>query len=284
MLESGEELEVEVLIKNISTNSYHFHLLRIIPFLENSQERNWVGTFTDIDAQKRIEKEKDEFLSIASHELKTPLTSIKAYLQLMDRKLDLANNAVAAGFLSKALGQAEKLSGLISDLLDISKLENGQLKIIYKVFNFEQMINEAVENIYQMRQDSNVEIIRQGDIIDFEFEGDQVRIEQVLINLLSNAIKYSPNSKSVIINTVLSDSCVTVNVIDSGIGIPLVKQTEIFKKFYRVEESSLKFQGLGVGLYICAEIIKKHNGTIGVISEEGNGSTFYFTLPLNKNK
>ena len=284
VLESGEELEVEVLIKNISTNSYHFHLLRIIPFLENSQERNWVGTFTDIDAQKRIEKEKDEFLSIASHELKTPLTSIKAYLQLMDRKLDLANNAVAAGFLSKALGQAEKLSGLISDLLDISKLENGQLKIIYKVFNFEQMINEAVENIYQMRQDSNVEIIRQGDIIDFEFEGDQVRIEQVLINFLSNAIKYSPNSKSVIINTVLSDSCVTVNVIDSGIGIPLVKQTEIFKKFYRVEESSLKFQGLGVGLYICAEIIKKHNGTIGVISEEGNGSTFYFTLPLNKNK
>jgi len=124
-------------------------------------------------------------------------------------------------------------------------------------------------------------IERQGDRIADAFLGDEIRIEQVLINYLTNAIKYAPNTDRIIVHTEKNDHQVKVSVTDFGIGIPEHKQKNIFGKFYRVEESSVRFQGLGIGLYICSEIIKQHNGTVGIQSELGQGSTFYFTLPLN---
>jgi len=110
---------------------------------------------------------------------------------------------------------------------------------------------------------------------------DKIRIEQVLINFLSNAIKYSPDNNQIFVTTFADEKEVRISVTDFGIGIPDFKQEYVFQKFYRVEESSLQFQGMGIGLYICSEIIKQHHGTIGVSSEPGEGSTFYFTLPLN---
>ncbi len=245
--------------------------------------KNWVGTFTDIDDQKKVEKEKDEFLSIASHELKTPLTSIKAYVQLLERKLKLDKESSEAGFVMKVQSQIEKLNTLITDLLDVSKIENGKLKINKKPVNLENLISNAIETILQTHDEQQVKIERHGTKPDILIPLDEIRIEQVLINFLTNAIKYSPNNNQVIVSTFVDEEAeeVRVNVTDFGIGIPDFKQDAVFKKFYRVEESSLQFQGMGIGLFICSEIIKQHHGSVGVSSILDEGSTFYFTLPLN---
>jgi signal transduction histidine kinase/DNA-binding response OmpR family regulator len=279
----GKALELEVRIKNRISHEYRYHLLRITPVYDEGRIKNWVGTFTDIDDQKKIEKEKDEFLSIASHELKTPLTSIKAYVQLLERKLKLDKESSEAGFVAKVQGQIEKLNALITDLLDVSKIENGKLKINKKQVNLESVISNAIETIQQTHEEQTVKIERQGIKPDILIPLDEIRIEQVLINFLTNAIKYSPHNNQVIITTFVDEEAeeVRVNVTDFGIGIPDFKQDAVFKKFYRVEESSLQFQGMGIGLFICSEIIKQHHGTVGVSSVLGEGSTFYFTLPLN---
>jgi len=128
---------------------------------------------------------------------------------------------------------------------------------------------------------NDVKIERHGVKPDFMIPLDKIRIEQVLINFLTNAIKYSPDNHQIIVTTFTDEKEVRISVTDFGIGIPDFKQEYVFQKFYRVEESSLQFQGLGIGLYICSEIINQHHGTIGVSSELGEGSTFYFTLPLN---
>lgn len=279
----GKALELEVRIKNVETGNYRYHLLRVTPVHEDNVIKNWVGTFTDIDDQKKVEKEKDEFLSIASHELKTPLTSIKAYVQLLERKLKLDKESMEAGFVTKVQDQIEKLNTLITDLLDVSKIENGKLKITKKPTNLGSVINNAIDTILQTHDEDRVKIKRDGIIPDILIPFDEIRIEQVLINFLTNAIKYSPNNNQVIVTTFVDEEEqeVKVNVTDFGIGIPDYKQEAVFNKFYRVEESSLQFQGMGIGLFICSEIIKQHHGNIGVSSKVDEGSTFYFTLPLN---
>ncbi|MEN5308066.1 response regulator [Chryseobacterium cucumeris] len=279
----GKALELEVRIKNVVSGNYRYHLLRVTPVYDEGRIKNWVGTFTDIDDQKKVEKEKDEFLSIASHELKTPLTSIKAYVQLLERKLKLDKESSEAGFVVKVQGQIEKLNTLITDLLDVSKIENGKLKINKKPVNLENLINNAIETIIQTHDQREVKIERHGTKPDILIPLDEIRIEQVLINFLTNAIKYSPDNNQVIVTTFVDEEAeeVRVNVTDFGIGIPDFKQDAVFKKFYRVEESSLQFQGMGIGLFICSEIIKQHHGSVGVSSIVDEGSTFYFTLPLN---
>lgn len=279
--EKGNPLELEIRIKNIKSGDYRYHLLRISPVYQNNEIKNWVGTFTDINDQKKIEKEKDEFLSIASHELKTPLTSIKAYIQLVYRKLK--NNPENANtlFVKKALEQVEKLNILITDLLDVSKIENGKLKINKEPSDLEKLIDSTIETILQTHHNPKLKINRSFEKINQHISFDAVRIEQVLINFLTNAIKYSPENNQVIVTTTLHENEVKISVTDFGIGIPDVKQDAVFRKFYRVEESSIQFQGMGIGLYICSEIIKQHHGTIGLVSQEKQGSTFYFTLPLN---
>lgn len=277
----GKALELEARIKNRETGNYRYHLLRMSPVYEDTHVKNWVGTFTDIEDQKKVEKEKDEFLSIASHELKTPLTSIKAYMQLLDRKLKLDKDSSEAGYVTKVQDQIEKLNILITDLLDVSKIENGKLKINKKPTNLEKIIDNAIETILQTHEDNKVKIQHHVVIPDLVFSFDAIRIEQVLINFLTNAIKYSPQNNQVIVTTFADEEEVKVSVTDFGIGIPDFKQEAVFQKFYRVEESSLQFQGMGIGLYICSEIIKQHHGTIGLSSILGEGSTFYFTLPLN---
>ncbi|MDR2238593.1 MAG: response regulator [Chryseobacterium sp.] len=279
----GKALELEIRIKNIISEDYRYHLLRVTPVYDDHRIKNWVGTFTDIDAQKKVEKEKDEFLSIASHELKTPLTSIKAYIQLLDRKLKLDKESSEAGFLTKVQDQIEKLNSLITDLLDVSKIENGKLKINKKPANLENVIANAIDTILQTHDENNVRIDRHGIKPDLLIPIDEIRIEQVLINFLTNAIKYSPHNHQVIVTTFVDEEAheVRVSVTDFGIGIPDFKQEAVFRKFYRVEESSLQFQGMGIGLFICSEIIKQHHGSVGVSSIVDEGSTFYFTLPLN---
>jgi signal transduction histidine kinase/CheY-like chemotaxis protein len=275
---SGQALEMEVRVRPIGKEEYRFHLLRAIPIREGETVTKWVGTFTDIEDQKQAVKKKDEFISIASHELKTPLTTIKAYTQLLDRAI--ATDDPTKTYVERTLVQIRKLDNLIVDLLDLSKIESGKLKFNRKLFTFETTLSSAVEMIRQTYPD--YQITRRGTA-DVQLYGDETRIEQVIINYLTNAVKYSPENKETHIDTSIApDGRLLVRVKDFGIGISKEDQSNIFSKFYRVEEAANRFQGLGIGLYICAEIIRRHEGEYGVESEPGQGSAFYFSIPISR--
>ena len=238
---------------------------------------------SEIEFRKKVEdelqeavKKKDEFISIASHELKTPLTTIKAYVQLLDR--DISGDDPTKLYVGRALVQIRKLDNLIVDLLDLSKIESGKLKFNKKLFEFESTLSNAIEMIRQTYPEYR--IVRMGTA-DIQLYGDETRIEQVIINYLTNAVKYSPDNKEIHVEaSVRPDGRLFVLVRDFGIGIEKDHQSNIFSKFYRVEETANRFQGLGIGLYICAEIIRRHEGEYGVESEPGQGSAFYFSVPV----
>jgi len=276
MLLSGEPLDFELRIAKLHTTDFRYHLLRVVPVTENNIPVKWVGTFTDIEEQKQVAKRKDEFLSIASHELKTPLTSIKAYVQLLDQMLQTDNQTKI--FVDRTLVQVNKLDDLINDLLDISKIENGKLKFELQPINFEQLLSSTLEMLKHIYPGV---LIKCGEKVNASIQGNALRLEQVIINFISNAVKYSPKSKEIeIITAVTPDNELYFAVKDWGIGISRENQEHIFSKFYRVSEASQHASGLGIGLYICSEILKRHNADFGVISEPGDGSLFYFKLPL----
>ncbi|HWV71037.1 MAG TPA: hybrid sensor histidine kinase/response regulator [Pseudosphingobacterium sp.] len=232
----------------------------------------------EIEQRKILENKKDEFISIASHELKTPLTSVRGYIQLLERLPDVKNNERYKSYLAKTSTQLDKLRDLIDDLLDISKIESGKMKFNFQPISIEKLLENTIENISQMYPNHR---FRKLGKCTATILGDEMRLEQVLLNYLTNAIKYAPNSKEVFIECKLTDdNKIQIGVRDFGIGIPSDKHESIFDKFYRVEESSYKFQGLGMGLYICKEIIARHDGEYGVESELNKGSLFYFRLPL----
>lgn len=226
---------------------------------------------------KDLMQKKDEFMSIASHELKTPITSVKASLQVVKR-LVKANEALlpVSPFVEKAANQVDKLTGIINDLLDITKIQAGKLELVRTKFVLNDLITECIESC--LLENSTYRIVVNADE-EFTINADRNRIEQVICNLLTNAIKYSPiNTKVLVTVEQLKNQVVKVMVTDYGIGIPEDKIEEVFDRFFRVEHTSQNFSGLGLGLYISSEIIKKHQGEIGVFSTLGEGSTFWFTI------
>lgn len=227
--------------------------------------------------RKELEKKKDEFISIASHELKTPLTSIRGYVQLLERMIQKEDNEALNNYITKVSTQINKLGDLVSDLLDISNMESGKMKFNIRPFSFEDMLNNAIDNIQQIHPEHRISRIGSAN---FFYPGDEMRLEQVVVNYLTNAIKYSPDEKEIEVETLTADNMLEVRVKDHGIGISKELQEQLFEKFFRVEETSNRFQGLGIGLFICQEIIQRHGGQCGVESEPGKGSTFYFKLPL----
>ncbi|MBD8017733.1 MULTISPECIES: ATP-binding response regulator [Kaistella] len=232
----------------------------------------------EIEFRKEAERKKDEFISIASHELKTPMTSIKGYIQLLERSLEKNDIETTRSRLTKVQNQVEKLNLLVADLLDISKIESGKLKFNRRYFSFDEVLDHIVEVMQQSHPQLKM---HKSGFVSAEIFGDEMRIEQVIINFITNAIKYAPGSDQIEIMTELRDDCVYFSVRDFGIGMSEEHQQKIFDKFYRIEETSERFQGLGIGLYICQEIIDRHGGKIGVNSQPGEGSEFYFTLPLH---
>ena len=233
----------------------------------------------DITERKKLEQRKDEFIGIASHELKTPLTSIKGYTQILERIIQEMGDDRLKKYLHRTRNYVDRLDSLITDLLDVSKIQAGKLQIALEPFNFMDMVREAVDGIEQIF--STHKIVVEGTVAT-QVVGDKNRLEQVVTNLLSNAIKYSPQADTVEVCVIQTDTHVEVEVKDYGIGIPKRKQSKLFSRFYRVEESAQQFSGLGIGLYISREIILRHQGVIGVKSTKNKGSTFYFRIPLSQ--
>lgn len=233
----------------------------------------------EIEYRKEAEKKKDEFISIASHELKTPLTSVKGYIQLLERGLNKGDIDIVKSHLAKAQIQLEKLNGLIADLLDISKIESGKLKFNKQYFDFDQLLDSIIEVIHQSNPGFAIE---KNGAVHAKIFGDEMRIEQVIVNFLTNAIKYSPGTTKALIIVSLEHNQLYLGVKDYGIGMQPDQIERVFEKFYRVEETSHRFQGLGIGLYISSEIIRRHGGEINVRSVYGEGSEFYFTIPVEQ--
>ena len=239
------------------------------------QPKKVLGTVTDITKEKLAERDKDDFISIASHELRTPITALKASLQLLDT-MKQGQNPKAAGLITQANKSMHKITHLIDDLLNVNNLKEGQLSLKKTRFRIGSAIDDCCLHV---TTEGIFEIISSGDL-DVEVEADSERIQQVVINLVNNAMKYAHGSREIRIATEKQDGRIKISVTDQGPGIEPEKLPYLFDRFYRADISSGQYSGMGLGLYIAAEIIRKHNGKIGVESIKGKGSTFWFTLPL----
>lgn len=237
-----------------------------------------IGFVLDISARKELDKRKDAFISMASHELKTPVTSLKGFLGLLRRHLSARKDEKELHYVARMDAQIDKLTKLINDLLDLSRMQTGKLVYREEPFAIDALVQEIVENVQETTQTHHIQI---EECIQTELFGDQDRIGQVLTNLLNNAVKYSPQADTVLIRVMKEENQVHIGVQDFGIGIAKEHQPRIFEQFYQVAESKDKAHpGLGLGLHISYEIVKRHGGQMWVESEEGQGSTFHVTLPL----
>lgn len=231
----------------------------------------------DVTEQHNLRLQREEFISVASHELKTPITSLKATLQVMNQIINVKPGMPPelVKFGQNAQHHVTKLINLVEDLLNTTKIEQGQLALNKTIFTMADMIDGCCSHI---RLAGEYNILYQGDH-SLKVFADQFKIDQVIVNLVNNAVKYAPQSKDIIINVERQDRATLVSVTDRGDGIPKDQIKQLFERFFRVKEQAAKTSGLGLGLYICAEIIRRHSGEIGVESTVGEGSTFWFTIP-----
>jgi two-component system CheB/CheR fusion protein len=236
-----------------------------------------LGTLYDITRDKLVERQKDDFISIASHELKTPLTALKGSLQLMERSRQTLDPKMS-GLVEQANKSMLKVGTLVDDLLNASRLGEDQLHLHPTRFNLSNAINDCCLHVTA----AGVYNIIAAGSKDVEIEADSERIQRVIVNFVNNAVKYAPKSKDILIRVEQLSGQVKVLVTDRGPGIAPEKVPHLFDRYYRTDDDGGQYSGLGLGLYISAEIIRRHNGQIGVDSEPGKGSTFWFTLPSIK--
>jgi signal transduction histidine kinase len=230
------------------------------------------------ERDKRViaDAKKDEFFNMVSHELKTPLTNIKAINQILSKSLNKTDRSYR--FIARSDQSILRLERLIEDLLDVTKINSGDIDLNVSEFFFTDILTQSIETVQQISPQHKITLENSVDVF---YTGDQFRLERVIINLLNNAIKYSPNATQVKVQAFVKDGQITICVADSGIGIAKEDIDQLFKRFFRVSKIAKQFHGVGLGLYIAAEIVKKHNGTFTIDSEPSVGSSFSFHLPVN---
>lgn len=237
-----------------------------------------MGVLVDITDRKEIDRQKDEFISIATHELRTPFTSLQAYGEIIEAKLEQGDHKDILSLTKKLNKQIQRFRNLLVQLLDTGRISEGKLTLHKSRFDLTDLIASVVQELRTLSAGHDLKLrCNSPTVIDAEKE----RITQVLTNLISNAIKYSPEGGDITIDCRIVKEGVCVSVADEGIGIPEQFHSKVFDRFFRVEtKESQSISGIGLGLYITSEIIKMHGGTIGVKSNKGKGSIFFFTLPM----
>jgi signal transduction histidine kinase len=237
-----------------------------------------LGTTNDITKRRQEEIMKNDFIALASHELKTPLTSLKAYTQLLVSKAKKAGDEFFINALEKSENQINKMSRLIHGFLDMSKIESGKLQLNSQPFDMDELVAEIMADKMLIAPDHVLSFKSEQTI---QITADREKIAQVIGNFISNAVKYSPKGSAIAIAVKKQGENMKVSVKDEGIGLKKSDQQTIFQRFYRVEDESTRgLSGFGIGLYLSTEIIRLHHGKIAVESEEGKGSEFYFLLPF----
>ena len=233
----------------------------------------------DITEQKQLEWQKDNFLGIVSHELKTPLTTINAYVQIAEIMLETKGDADTLSMIKRMSSQVNKLTVLIQDLLDFTKIQKGKLIYNEAFFDFNELMKKIIDD---MQKISPTHQIKNNSGTSATIFGDKDKFSQVLNNLISNATKYSPEGDSIVVSTELQKNGIELCVKDFGIGISAHEQQNVFEQFYRVDKDNQStFPGMGIGLYICSEIITRHGGKIWVESSIGKGSIFHILVPFD---
>ena len=241
-----------------------------------------VAVLQDITSFKEVDRLKSDFVSQVSHELRTPLTSIKGYIDNLKDGIAGKLKEKQIDYLNRMSKNADHLAILISDLLDVSRIESGKMPLIPTTFSLQNLIEEVVKNLRPILDAKQLELLLNPFPGERGIQGDHDKLEQVITNLLVNAVKFTPPGGRITISLERNEKYVKASIRDTGIGIPAEKQSRIFERFYRVEpESSSKMNGTGLGLYIAKNIIEMHGGRIWVASEVGNGSEFSFTLPIH---
>ncbi|HVW14260.1 MAG TPA: ATP-binding protein [Mucilaginibacter sp.] len=236
-----------------------------------------LGTVMDITTQKKMDQQKDEFISVASHELKTPLTSLKSYVQLAHMKSNDLEGQEISGMLERAETQINKMTRMIRDFLNAAQSDSGKMVLNREEFLLDDLVREIVTDLSVSTRRNRLRFV---DCPPLRVRADREKIEQVLANLIGNALKYSDGDEPVTISATQAEGRVTISVSDQGIGISEKDKKRLFDRFYRSEDlNSRGVSGFGIGLYVAAEIVRLHGGNIGVDSEIGQGSRFWFDLP-----
>lgn len=232
----------------------------------------------DISEKKRDEQRKNDFIGMASHELKTPLTSLSAILQILEQKMRNSEDDFIPGALIKANQQIKRMSNMINGFLNVSRLESSKLQIEKEQFDLSELAAEMIAEAKLIVSSHELKYTKPGALMVY---ADREKIGSVISNLLSNAVKYSPRGKQITVQIESTTDEVKLSVQDEGMGIKLQDIDKLFDRYYRVDSEHTKhISGFGVGLYLSSEIVKHHGGRIWVESEKGIGSTFYFTLPV----
>jgi signal transduction histidine kinase len=278
------EFKIEYRLRRYD-GEYRWVLSHGVPFFSpGGTFAGFIGSSMDITERVESEERKDAFIALASHELKTPITSLKMNAQLLKRRFEKAGDSDAVERLGKMNEQLDKLTGLVRSLLDTSKIESGKLDYSFSEFPLEDLLSETVDDLQQVSDGHRIVFEGLGTSDSVAILADEDRLRQVLTNLITNAVKFSPDAQEVCVGGKVADEQVTVYVRDYGIGIPQSDQDKIFDRFFQVSNSGITraetYPGLGLGLYISAEIVKRHGGKIWVESEMRKGSTFFFSLPL----
>lgn len=274
----GKEFEIErkdgkSLTVNINASAIHNRRGEVIAA---------ASIIYDMTQQKELEKRKDDFVNMASHELKTPITSMKLYIDSLLSKIKKFNDPKAEKILESIKYQTEKLQELVSELLDVSRIQTGKLMIKKEIFDMQDLIEETINGLQSIMKNHKIILSK---TVPLSVSADKFRIYQVLTNLIVNAVKYSPTSEKIIIKLYKKKQQAIISVEDFGIGISNEQKLKIFERLYQVVDAKEKtFPGLGMGLYIAKQIIKKHQGKIWVESEKNKGSIFYFSLPIKTNQ
>lgn len=277
-IKERKEKQMLVSFVNKYTTQRRWALIKARPILDtDGRVKAVVNIINDITERQELERRKDDFISIASHELKTPLTSIKGLLYLLRNTLKDSDNQLV--ILDKIDNQLSRLSLLVKDLLDLSKIREGKLTYRTETINISSLVSDVVSDLQQLTRHKIIFL----NGINLNIVGDKDRLSQVFINLLTNAIKYSPNNKYVKVMIDKYKKDIRVRVQDQGIGIRRDEHDKIFERFYRVKDAKDRtFPGHGIGLYFSREVVARHNGKIWVESKKGQGSTFYVTFPIAK--
>ncbi|MBE7178659.1 MAG: PAS domain-containing protein [Mucilaginibacter polytrichastri] len=239
----------------------------------------YISSCMDITEQKKDEQRKDDFIGMVSHELKTPLTSIYAYVQLLLGYAENSGDKMSRGMLEKVQLQLRKMTTMINGFLNVSRLESGKIYIDLQHFDLRKLVDEFREDIQATISTHNFAFDLSAES---QVKADREKIGHVLSNFISNAVKYSPFNSTIYISCRNEEGEVIVSVRDQGMGISKHDQKHLFDRYYRVENHEMKtIAGFGIGLYLSAEIIHRHNGHIWVESETGKGSTFSFSLKMD---